>query len=309
MSWITICSQGVGQPLGAMGGGGDAKVKRRKLLLVAAALGLLAAILTYTYIRTLETSDTQTVKEVGVLVAANDIPAGATVGANMVRLAQVHVGSVHPEAAISTAEVVGRITKAPIFQGEQILRSRLLPAGVTPSLTFAIPSDKRAISVAVNEVVGVAGFIKPGDRVDVLATIEGSSGDDQVTSTVLQDVEVLAIAQDMEEEVDKKPRVTTTVTLAVTLDEAQRVTLAEETGTLRLALRPVSAANREWVNPTTGSELAQVGAPPRAPQRSAQPAAAVWSPPKPPTSPKPPQDYEVEIIRGTDRELVSVKPN
>ena len=162
MSWITICSQGVGQPLGAMGGGGDAKVKRRKLLLVAAALGLLAAILTYTYIRTLETSDTQTVKEVGVLVAANDIPAGATVGANMVRLAQVHVGSVHPEAAISTAEVVGRITKAPIFQGEQILRSRLLPAGVTPSLTFAIPSDKRAISVAVNEVVGVAGFIKPG---------------------------------------------------------------------------------------------------------------------------------------------------
>ena len=144
---------------------------------------------------------------------------------------------------------------------------------------------------------------------DVLATIEGSSGDDQVTSTVLQDVEVLAIAQDMEEEVDKKPRVTTTVTLAVTLDEAQRVTLAEETGTLRLALRPVSAANREWVNPTTGSELAQVGAPPRAPQRSAQPVAAVWSPPKPPASPKPPQDYEVEIIRGTDRELVSVKPN
>ena len=281
-------------------------MRKRKLLLIAAALGLLAAVLTYTYIRSMETDSVQQVKEVGVVVAMADIPSGTTVSANMVRLAQIAQTALHPEAAITTSEVIGRITKTPIVQGEQILRNRLLPAGVRPSLSFAIPSGKRAVSVAVNEVVGVAGFVKPGDRVDILATIEDPDLEDTVTSTVLQDVEILAIAQDMEEQVDKKPKVTTTVTLAVTLAEAQKVTLAEETGVLRLALRPVTAANREWVNPTSSDQLAKTAAPQAAPQVVVKTIA----PPKTVSHPaRPPQDHQVEIIRGTDRELVSVKSN
>lgn len=254
----------------------------------------------------MEKTDTQEVKEVGVVVAISDIPSGTTVGANMVRLAQISQTALHPEAVITPGEVIGRITKAPIVQGEQILRNRLLPAGVTPSLSFAIPGGKRAVSVAVNEVVGVAGFVKPGDRVDILATIDSPDRENTVTSTVLQDVEVLAIAQDMEEQVDKKPKVTTTVTLAVTLDEAQKVTLAEETGVLRLALRPVTAANREWVNPTSSGELVKAAAPQGAPKPIVQVAAA---PQKATRSVKPVQDHQVEIIRGTERELVSVKSN
>ncbi len=287
-------------------------MNKKRLLLVAAAIGLLAATLTYTYIRAIETAGIQEVKEVGVIIATSDIPAGTTVGANMVRLAQTPQTSLHPEAAIGVSEVVGRIAKAPIIQGEQILRNRLLPAGITPSLSFAIPGGKRAVSVAVNEVVGVAGFVKPGDRVDILATVEDSYKEDTVTTTVLQDVEVLAIAQDMEEQVDKKPKVTTTVTLAVTLAEAQRVTLAEETGTLRLALRPIAAVNREWVNPTTSSDLGR-GMGSTAVQQAASKAIVKVTPvrkaaPAPPT-PKPSQEYTVEIIRGIDRELVSVKAN
>ena len=281
-------------------------MRRRKLLLISIALGLLAAFMTYSYIRSMEKTDTQEVKEVGVVVAISDIPSGTTVGANMVRLAQISQTALHPEAVITPGEVIGRITKAPIVQGEQILRNRLLPAGVTPSLSFAIPSGKRAVSVAVNEGVGVAGFVKPGDRVDILATIDSPDRENTVTSTVLQDVEVLAIAQDMEEQVDKKPKVTTTVTLAVTLDEAQKVTLAEETGVLRLALRPVTAANREWVNPTSSGELVKAAAPQGAPKPIVQVAAA---PQKATRSVKPVQDHQVEIIRGTERELVSVKSN
>ena len=281
-------------------------MRKRKLLLVAVALGLLAATLTYTYVRSVQKVETHEVKEVGVLVATSDIPSGITVSADMVRLTQISQTALHPEAAITPGEVVGRITKTSIVQGEQILRNRLLPAGVRPSLSFAIPSGKRAVSVAVNEVVGVAGFVKPGDRVDILATMDTSDRDTTVTSTVLQDVEVLAIAQDMEEQVDKKPKVTTTVTLAVTLAEAQKVTLAEETGVLRLVLRPVTAANREWVNPTTSGELAKAVTPQVAPKPVVK---VVASPQKAPRPAKPPKDHEVEVIRGTERELVSVKSN
>lgn len=282
-------------------------MKRRRLLLVAAILGLLAATLTYTYIRSMQRVDTHEVKQVGVVVATGDIPSGTSVSPNMVRFAQVPETALHLEAASSPGEVVGRITKAPIVSGEQVLRNRLLPAGVRPSLSFAIPSGKRAVSVAVNEVVGVAGFVKPGDRVDILATVDSPNREDTITSTVLQDVEVLAIAQDMEEQVDKKPKVTTTVTLAVTLAEAQKVTLAEETGVLRLVLRPVTAANREWVNPTTSGELAKA----TAPQAAAKPIVKAQAPPKkaPQQPVKPPEDYQVEIIRGTERELVPVKSN
>ena len=280
-------------------------MRKRKLLLVALALGLLAATLTYTYVRSVQKVETHEVKDIGVLIATSDIPSGTAVSANMVRLAQIAETAVHPEAATAPGEVVGRITKTTIVQGEQILRNRLLPAGVRPSLSFAIPSGKRAVSVAVNEVVGVAGFVKPGDRVDILATMDTPNRETSVTSTVLQDVEVLAIAQDMEEQVDKKPKVTTTVTLAVTLAEAQKVTLAEETGVLRLVLRPVTAANREWVNPTTSGELAK----PAAPQTAPKPIIKVAAPQTAPKPAKLPRDHQVEVIRGTERELVSVRSN
>jgi len=286
-------------------------LRKRKLLLIAAALGLMAAVLTYTFIRTIEdTGDVQEVREVGVMIANTDIPSGTEVTAGMLRLAQVAETARHPDAARTPNQVIGRITKVPIVRGEQVLDSRLLPAGVRPSLTFVIPSGTRPISVAVNEVVGVAGFVKPGDRVDVLATMDSPDSDSAVTTTVLQNVEVLAIAQDMEERVDKEPKVTTTVTLAVTLAEAQRLTLAEETGVLRLALRPETAADKEWVNPTTSEQLAgrtasQAAARPAAQQPVVQPTAV--RAPQPPVEPAP--EYKVEVIRGTDRSTVSFKIN
>ena len=286
-------------------------MRKRKLLLIAAALGLMAAVLTYTFIRTIEdTGDVQEVREVGVMIANTDIPSGTEVTAGMLRLAQVAETARHPDAARTPNQVIGRITKVPIVRGEQVLDSRLLPAGVRPSLTFVIPSGKRAISVAVNEVVGVAGFVKPGDRVDVLATMDSPDSDSAVTTTVLQNVEVLAIAQDMEERVDKEPKVTTTVTLAVTLAEAQKHTLAEETGVLRLAERPETAADKEWVNPTTSGQLAgrtasQAAARPAAQQPVVQPTAV--RAPQPPVEPAP--EYKVEVIRGTDRSTVSFKIN
>src|SRR5690606_36281457 len=113
-----------------------------------------------------------------------------------------------------------------------------------PGLTFSIPPDKRAVSVGVNEVIGVAGFVKPGDRVDVLATFDRNFSGQDMTTTILQDVQVLATAQETESD-PEKAEVTTTVTLAVSLDEAERLTLAEERGTLRLVLRPALYAQEQ----------------------------------------------------------------
>ena len=95
-------------------------MRKRKLLLIAAALGLMAAVLTYTFIRTIEdTGDVQEVREVGVMIANTDIPSGTEVTAGMLRLAQVAETARHPDAARTPNQVIGRITKVPIVRGNR----------------------------------------------------------------------------------------------------------------------------------------------------------------------------------------------
>lgn len=289
-------------------------MKGKKLFVLAATMGLLVATLTYVYIRRLEAQAPVEIQHVPVVLAAVDIPAGTVIKADMLRQGQVVVSALHPDASRSIREVTGRIAREPIIRGEQVLHSRLLPAGVRPSLTFQIPPGKRAITVAVNEVIGVAGFVKPGDRVDVLATFEDGTEKEAVTTTVLQDIEILAIAQDMEKEVDKKPRVTTTVTLAVTLAQAQKITLAEETGTLRLVLRPVSTVNKEWTRPVATTDLLQ-GAipastkepPPRSGSSQSTPSSQQRSGSRVAVKTRKQKERIVEVIRGIEREFVRVK--
>src|SRR5690606_27035208 len=146
--------------------------------------------------------------------------------------------ALHPDAVQNLQDLQGRITAADIVAGEQVLWSRLLPKGVVPGLAYNIPNDKRAVTVAVNEVIGVAGFIKPGDRVDVIATF---AYDPPLTTTILQTVIVLAIAQDMASEVEPAAVVSTSVTFALTPNQAARLVLAESMGSIRLSLRPPDA--------------------------------------------------------------------
>ena len=105
-----------------------------------------------------------------VVVANTKISAHTEIRASMLAWRKVPKDALHADAVQNLQDLQGRITAADILAGEQVLWSRLLPKGVVQGLAYNIPNDKRAVTVAVNEVIGVAGFIKPGDRVDVIAT-------------------------------------------------------------------------------------------------------------------------------------------
>ena len=234
-----------------MGGG-------KRVLILALLLGLGTSMLVWSYIRQIAAS-AQPVVTVPVLVAARDIPSRAMVTEDMVKVHQVVAADRHPQALTSPQEATGKIARMPIAAGEQILASKFFAQRKESGLAFIVPPGKRAVSVGVSEVIGSGGLIVPGDRVDVLAVFDARYLGQDMATVVLQNVEVLAVAQQLEGElpggtaeriaqglsgegrtdkVEPRPQPTArTVTLSVTPSEAQQLVLAEERGKIRLALR------------------------------------------------------------------------
>lgn len=224
----------------------------KRYWVLALLFGVAAAVLVYRY--------TEDVKEryepknlVDVVVAAANIPKNSIILREQLKLERIPAQYAHPLAIRDIKEVVGQTAVADISQGEQVLSNRLVSGRAKrDKLAYIVPQGKRAVSVAVNPVSGVSGLIRPGDRVDVLATLEVPSGQEQVTMTAfaLQDVEVLAVDQSLSETKPtsgKEETVQTkTVTLAVSPEEARRLVLASERGSIRLALR--SPADRERIS-------------------------------------------------------------
>lgn len=288
---------------------------QRRLLVVAVSVGLLTAFCVYAYVRAAINRPLEEQAAVFVVIACEDIRPKTTLTASMLMLTEVDAVNMHPNAIRNIDQAVGRLTRVEILAGQQVLSEQLYGQDERPGLTFVIPPGKRAVSVAVNEVIGVAGFIKPNDRVDILGTFD--TGDNNtVTTTVLQDVEVLAIAQKMEDE-DTKARVATTVTLALSLQEAEKVTLAEERGSLRLALRPAEQTGKEWVSSVSQSNLAN-GQQGQSLQRivptaktnttssSSAASNATNAEAKATESPPEADNWSVEVYRGVSKEIVQV---
>lgn len=282
------------------------RVQKRSLALaVALILGVASAVASYIYLQNLSTQKVSVLVKPEtrpVVVALADIPAKTALTSAMLTYAELPVETILAGSIDDLEDAVGLITKTPLMSGEVIHKNRLWPQGVTPGLTFQIPPGKRAITIGVNEVIGVAGFVKPGDYVDILATIEAPRGGD-VTSTILQHGQVLAIAQQTEDREGGEAKVTTTLTLAVTLDEAARLTLAEERGVLRVVLRPAEQHDQIRVNPVTTDKLLTVYNPVVAKQGPQKPVVTIKR--LPATSAKP-IITKVEVIRGTNKEIVEV---
>ena len=211
------------------------------ILGVAVVCALLASYLVVRHVRKQEEVaraariDLQT-----VLVATSDIPVGTPLTTELVA-ARSWPKSGIPEGAVSDQQVVlGRVVKAGISRAEPILEHRLFPKGMAEMrgvMSVIVPSGKRAMTVGVNEVIGVSGFILPKDRVDVIAT----RTDDplkKTTETILQNVEVLAAGHRLEQKGEQYVEVPT-VTMAVTPAEAERVALALNEGKIHIVLRPV----------------------------------------------------------------------
>lgn len=181
-----------------------------------------------------------------VVVARGDIPFGVPITPELVRLQDWPTGAVPPEAFTRLEDVLPpegqdpRRARRSIVVGEPLLTTKVSGFGEKVTIADAIDPSKRAISIRVDDVSGVAGFVTPGDRVDVLLIRSGN--DNMEAYTILQDVVVRGVDQLADQDLDK-PSVVRTVTVEVTPDDAQRVALAQKAGTLTLSLR--NLANKE----------------------------------------------------------------
>lgn len=222
------------------------KLSNKKLIVIAILLSLMTSGLLYHYLKGVSKPTSQ--EGVVVIVAKVDIPPKTKITAEMVTEVKVPAEYIQPETITSLDKVIGVVVREQIITGEQISERRLLREGKAIGFTGIIPPDKRAVTVAVNEVTGVAGFVKAGDYVDVVATFDTANVGDNVSSVILQNILVLAANRDSDtggssskdnaKEVSKEVTKSATVTIAVSPDEAAKVTLAEERGKIRLVLRP-----------------------------------------------------------------------
>jgi len=174
-----------------------------------------------------------------VVVAAVDIELGSRLNAQMLKAIDWPTSSL-PAGAVTDPQVLqDRVVKTSILRGEPILDAKLAPVGSSGGLSAVIPEGKRAITVRVNDVIGVAGFALPGNYVDIVVNTQidkEGSGDKQISKIVLEHILVLAVAQEANRD-ETKPKVVNAVTLEVTPEQAEKLDLARSVGTLSLVLR------------------------------------------------------------------------
>lgn len=173
-----------------------------------------------------------------IAVAARNLPIGSVLTSADVKLVEWPAGNVPPGYAASAEEVVGRGLIMPVSTNEPLLSSKLASKEAGGGLPIVIPEGMRALSVKVDEVIGVAGFVLPGTRVDVLVTMNPTSEQDEATTRViLQNVITLAAGQTIQRDQEGKPQTVTVITLLVAPDDAEKLTLASTEGRIHLALR------------------------------------------------------------------------
>jgi pilus assembly protein CpaB len=177
-----------------------------------------------------------------VAVAAVDIDIGSRLTKDMLKTAPWPAGSVPEGTSAESTLLVDRVARTAILKGEPVLEAKLAPVGTSGGLSAIVAEGKRAMTVRVNDVVGVAGFALPGNYVDIIVnTFEDGAGssldkDRSVSKIVLEHILVLAVAQEAGRD-ETRPKVVNAVTLEVTPDQAELLDLARSVGTLSLVLR------------------------------------------------------------------------
>jgi pilus assembly protein CpaB len=272
-----------------------ARMRVFMVLVLALTAGGALAFGTYNFVQNRPQTETVTIPTRPVVVAAADMELGAELRADDVKVIQWPANAVPADAIGDPAEVIGRGLVMPVIQYEPILPLKLASKEAGAGLPPIIPAGLRAVSVRVNEVIGVAGYVVPGTRVDVVATVNPGGTQGQITSKViLTDVQVLAAGTKIETSERDKPMPVSVVTLLVNPDEAERLTLASSEGKIQLALRnPLDRSKpaTTGVRPALllGSEPVARVVPSR--RAAAAPAAVVTEVPS----------TSVEIIRGDKR--------
>jgi pilus assembly protein CpaB len=268
------------------------------ILLVAIILGGLTVYLVNQFLQREVSSraDMRTIATVPVVVAAADLNSGTRLDEVLLNVVDWPESSV-PEGAFRTKSALLQ-DKPPLIltqakKGEPILKYKLSPYGARGGLPSKIPEDKRAVTLSVNEIKGVGGFVMPGDYVDVLHTTTfGRSDKNPVTRVILQNAKVLGIDQ-RSSETETEPKVVNSITILVAPFDGQRIVLAAKTGDLNLLLRNEFDASIVETELVTYKDLLT-----EEPTRETKVVRRVRrAPPKP----------QVEVIRGLEVENQTVK--
>ncbi|MET0648377.1 MAG: Flp pilus assembly protein CpaB [Pyrinomonadaceae bacterium] len=305
-------------------------MRNKRLLFVlgsAVVFGLLAAVSVSRYLSDAQASARNMNN---VVVAKVDIPLGTKIEAEQLQTVQFPANAI-PEGTFADAQkLVGRVAVVGVAAREPVTDFKLAPEGSTGGLSAVIPAGYRAMTVKVDDVIGVAGFLQPGTMVDVLTVIDppgNNISSNPISKIVLQYVKVLASGQNLDKPKDEREaEAVKAVTLQVTPEQAEKLALASTEGKLRLVLRNMIDQDDEQTKGADkqsllGGERATPPPPPgslkseqtqpapqpvrraprsQAPARVSQAAPAEAPKPQPPPPPRP----NVEMIQGTKRSTV-----
>ncbi|HEX3893347.1 MAG TPA: Flp pilus assembly protein CpaB [Terracidiphilus sp.] len=255
----------------------------RRLLIILLSAFVIAAISTYIVWRMVGTrlNVAKPQSTTSIVAAAKDLKIGMILAPADLTSMQI-VGQVPPGAIIDKKNAIGRGVVANIYSGEAILDNRLAPLGSGGGLAATIKEGMRACAIKVDEVVGVAGFVTPGMRVDVLVSgvpPNSNGNQDTQTKTLLQNIEVLSAGQDIQKDAEGKPQSVQVVNLLVTPEQAQILALASNQMKIQLVLRnpldtstvavPDTAMTNLFGGPKAPAKVASTG--PRKPKAAAPP--------------------------------------
>src|ERR1039458_5040528 len=280
-------------------------MNRTRLLMIGAvalALGAFVSLIVYKNLQGRGSSSSEPGAD--VIVAADDIQVGARIEEHDVRTVKYPASSLPAGTYSVRSKVMGRGVILPIAKGEFILPSKLAPENAGSGLPSLIPPGMRAVSVRVNEVVSVAGFVGPGTRVDVLLTGTPNGSSEPQTTTVLQNVAVIASGHTLERNASGYAQTTPVITLLASPEDAERLTLASSEGKIQLSLRNPLDTHQDSVDPANAKGLYKGGTvtapPPRAPVRPVKQQKTEKPPP-------PPSVLSVEVYKG-DKKTVTTLP-
>ena len=258
--------------------------RNRMLLWLGVALIVALAASTYVYRQFQQAQANKVVKQVHVVVTAVPLKVGQPLTATDLALLDWPEGREPIGSFSRTEDCVGRVPLVPVTQGEVVLNQLLAKPEAGTGLSVTIPEGMRAVSVGVDEVVAVAGFVTPGTIVDVLVTGTGPGG--PVTRTILERVRILAVGQELQT-VGGKPQMAPVITLLVNPADGEKLTLAAAEGKIHLALRNTVDAAEVNPPPIYGSSIFPGMVPRVAAPRPVAPKPAPVEVP-----------YTVQVIRG-----------
>jgi len=269
----------------------------------------IAAIATFGVYRVLETTKASSrIATRPLVVAARNLAEGSSIDRSALSVREWPVATIPAGAFASPDSLLGRVTRVAVFEGEPIVPGRLAPAGTGPGIEVKITPGKRAMGLRINDVAGVSGLIQPNSRVDVLVNINNANdGGRQVSKLFMENMRVLSVGTSVERDAEGRPIQATTAALEVTPQEAERLAVAVNQGSIQLVLRgygdPDSvrtkgASSQDVLSQLESAKTVAAPTPPRVIIRRAPVAAPAPAPVA--QAPEKPDSLTVTVYRGAE---------